>query len=310
MFKIININKPQGFTSNDVVQKIKHSLKLKKEKIGHLGTLDPFATGVLPITLGKATRLFDFYLNKDKEYIVQVLFGFETNTLDIDGEVTQKSNNIPSAQQIETALLDMLGKQMQMPPAYSAKKVNGKRAYELARQNKEVVLEPKQIEIIDLKLLQENANCEEQLCKIMQKFDKNISISQIFNIKIACSSGTYVRAFVRDLAKKLGTVATCTSLTRTKAGEFEIANAVGLEEFLIAPETHFLNFEDVLKSVARHEIGEYILTDFLNGKPIKTGIKSKDPFFITYNKKVVALCESQDGLLKTKTFLYDKEENK
>ena len=148
---IINVLKPAGITSTAVLNRIKK--QLNPNKIGHLGTLDPSGTGVLPVCINKATKLFDYYLKKDKEYRAIFVFGKETDTLDSDGKITQTYNKTITENDIQQVLDDFVGKQMQIPPLYSAKKISGKNAYELARSGKNFKLQPKEIEIYEIKLI-------------------------------------------------------------------------------------------------------------------------------------------------------------
>ena len=183
---IINVLKPAGITSTAVLNAIKK--QLRPNKIGHLGTLDPSGTGVLPVCINKATKLFDYYLKKDKCYRAVFVFGKETDTLDSDGQVINQDDKTITKQQIENILSSFVGKQLQLPPKYSAKKVAGQRAYELARQDKDFELTAKEVEIYDINVITEIAH-------------------NAFLFEIKCSSGTYIRSIARDIAKKLDTVA-------------------------------------------------------------------------------------------------------
>ena len=152
----VNVNKPTGISSSFVVQKVKKALCSacgQKVKVGHFGTLDPLASGVLPIAVGTATRLFDYAQAKVKVYQATFLFGVETDTFDREGAVTRTSDKIVAREDVQNALKGFIGKIEQIPPQYSAKSVNGKRAYQIAREGKEVELAPKQVEIYDFKLL-------------------------------------------------------------------------------------------------------------------------------------------------------------
>ena len=179
---IFNILKPTGMTSNAVLTKIKKRFNIKK--VGHLGTLDPLATGVLPITIGKATKLFDYFLKKDKIYKAVFTFGKTTTTLDSEGDVTSESSVIPTKEQIESVLSKLVGEVDQVPPNFSAKNVNGQRAYTLARQEVDFVLPPKRVSIYGIELL--------------SQVSEN---SYLFNIH--CSSGTYIRSIAREMATSL-----------------------------------------------------------------------------------------------------------
>ncbi|MGN1201422.1 MAG: tRNA pseudouridine(55) synthase TruB [Candidatus Caccovivens sp.] len=206
---ILLINKPVGISSNKVVNIVKHHLGAKK--CGHLGTLDLEGAGLLPVTVGKATKLFDYFLNKDKTYETVFVFGIETDTLDTSGEVLKQCECHITRQQVGETIKQMIGKQMQMPPQYSAKKVNGKIAYKEARKGNEIELRPKEIEIYDFKLLGE-----------LQE--------NVFKFEISCSSGTYIRSIARDLAYKLSTYGSMQCILRTRCGGFYLKDAYTLED--------------------------------------------------------------------------------
>ena len=206
---LIVLNKPLKMSSFLAVKIVRGILGAKKA--GHMGTLDPMADGVLVIGLNKGTKLFDKFLKSTKEYVSIFKLGVETDTLDADGEVLRTDNKIISKEDFENALKSLIGKQSQIPPVYSAKKINGKRACDLARAGKEVTLTPKEIEIYNLELL--------------EVLDTNT-----FKVKILCSSGTYVRSIARDVAKLLSTYGITQTITRTKSGDFHIENSFTLED--------------------------------------------------------------------------------
>lgn len=206
---IILVNKESGISSNSVVNKLKYIVGA--EKAGHLGTLDVLATGLLPVTINKATKLFDYFLNKDKAYKAIFTFGKTTDTLDLEGEIVGTDDKVVSKDMIERVLPHFIGKFEQMPPVYSAKKVNGKKAYDLARKGESVELKPKLIEIYDLKLI--------------KQVEKNS-----FEFEIHCSSGTYIRSLCRDMADKLSTCGVMSNLQRTKCGIFDIKNSFTIDE--------------------------------------------------------------------------------
>ncbi|MEG1711176.1 MAG: tRNA pseudouridine(55) synthase TruB, partial [Clostridia bacterium] len=187
----INCNKPSKMTSSDVVCRIKRLCK--GNKIGHMGTLDPGAAGVLPIAIGKATRLFDFLTHKKKIYRARFTYGKTTDTLDSYGKLLQTSDIIPNKEQLENILGEFIGNIMQMPPLYSALKVNGAKAYDLARKNIDFELKARNVEVFNFTL------------------NKQIAIDT-FEFDIECGGGTYIRSLVRDTAEKLGTVGYMSSL--------------------------------------------------------------------------------------------------
>ena len=207
---IINIYKPVGWTSFNVVRKIKGITKEKK--VGHAGTLDPFAEGVLIIGTGRDTKELTAISADQKSYIATLKLGEETNTLDIEGEIVTKSN-VPKLSNviISNILKNFLGKQKQIPPMFSAKKIGGKKLYELARKNVEIEREPKDIEIKEIELV-------------------NFLEDEI-TFKSTCSKGTYIRVLGSDIAKALGTVGHLTKLVRTSVGEYFVEEAIQIEEF-------------------------------------------------------------------------------
>ncbi len=206
---ILLLNKEKDISSNKAVNKVKYLVKA--DKAGHLGTLDVLGEGLLPITLGKSTKLFDYFLNKDKVYKTIFKFGETTATLDLEGEVTQKNEVKVSLQNLEKVIPQFIGKQLQMPPQYSAKKIKGQKAYNLARKGEEVSLKPKEIEIYSIKVLKE--------------VDANT-----FELEVHCSSGTYIRSLCRDIASKLSTFGVMQYIQRTKCGCFDLREAYTLEQ--------------------------------------------------------------------------------
>lgn len=207
MTGFININKETGVSSAFIVNRIK---RLAKTPAGHMGTLDPLASGVLPVGVGNACRLFDYFSDKKKTYLARFRFGVTTDTLDSEGEKVFKGA-VPAEKEIREALPCLTGKISQIPPAYSAKSVNGVRSYTLARAGKEVALAPKTVEIFSFRLLEQTATDE-------------------FGFEITCGSGTYIRALARDLADLLGTYAYMSKLERTASGVFTIESAVALDK--------------------------------------------------------------------------------
>ena len=207
MFGLLNVNKPAGMTSRDVVNRIQPLVK--PDKIGHAGTLDPLATGVLLVTVGQATRLEEFLHRLEKRYLATFLFGRRSDTEDITGTVEELANPpVPSHEQLCKILPHFVGEIDQTPPAYSALKVQGRRAYQLARQGKEVSLVPRKVQIHAIDLVR-YAYPEMAL-------------------DIRCGSGTYIRSLGRDIASDLGTQAVMSTLERTAIGPFRLENAVAL----------------------------------------------------------------------------------
>ncbi|MDY4999791.1 MAG: tRNA pseudouridine(55) synthase TruB [Lachnospiraceae bacterium] len=205
---IINIYKEQGYTSFDVVAKLRGILKMRK--IGHTGTLDPDATGVLPVVLGSATKLVDMLTDKKKEYIATLRLGITTDTLDITGTVLSENTPDVSEGEVRDAILSFIGPQLQTPPMYSAIKVNGRKLYELAREGIEIERQKRSIEIFDIEIL-------------------DMSLPDI-RLRVECSKGTYIRSLCADIGDRLSCGAVMTSLMRTKSGDFAIDRAYTLRE--------------------------------------------------------------------------------
>ena len=208
---IIVINKPKNYTSHDVVAKVKKILNIKK--VGHTGTLDPNATGVLPLLLNQGTKLSKYLIEHDKEYEVTLKLGIKTDTLDGEGNILEEQevdwNNLKD---VENVLNSFIGKQEQIPPMYSAIKVNGKKLYEYARKGQTVEIAPRNIEIYEINLQEINKKTNE------------------IKFKVSCSKGTYIRSICYDIAVKLGTIGYMKELNRTKVGRFSIENSITIEE--------------------------------------------------------------------------------
>lgn len=242
-----NINKPGGMSSGAVVSKLRRLTGCRDA--GHMGTLDPMATGVLPIAVGKSTRLFDLLLSKIKTYRAEFTFGAKSDTLDTEGHVVYEGI-IPDEKQIRAVLPDFLGICDQIPPAYSAKKINGKKAYQLARAQIEFELKPKRVQIYDIIYL-------------------GAVRPETHFFEISCSAGTYIRSIARDLGIRLGTNAIMSGLTRTKSGEFLLSESRTLEEIAQNPAACLINPEFVLKALQRIEIPDGQYTKLSNGVALK-----------------------------------------
>ncbi len=271
---ILLLNKPANISSNKAVNTVKHILGASKA--GHLGTLDVLGEGLLPITLNKATKLFDFFLDKDKEYITTFKFGQTSPTLDLEGPLTDEDINLDITKaQILSILPKFIGKQNQMPPQYSAKKVNGQKAYDLARKGKEVKLKPKQIEIYDIKLL--------------QKSGKNT-----FKFKIHCSSGTFIRSICRDLAEQFSTCGIMLNIIRTRCGIFKIEDSYTISD--IEKGKHSLINPEILFDLPILQINEQQFSLLQNGVQI---VIPNGKYKLFYEKEFLGIGESnQENKLK------------
>lgn len=207
MTGFINVDKAKGDSSAKAVAIIK---RLSGMPCGHMGTLDPMATGVLPVAVGNATRLFDYFLTKRKTYVATFAFGEDYDTLDTTGKLVSSGGRVPTAVEINSIIPALVGEIMQIPPKYSAKNVNGRRGYELAREGIDFDLPPKKVNIYSIRLLK----AEDE---------------KSFSFEIDCGGGTYIRSIARDMAGALKTVAAMSSLVRTVSGPFKIQDAVRLE---------------------------------------------------------------------------------
>jgi tRNA pseudouridine55 synthase len=208
---VLILDKPAGVTSHDVVAQVRRLLHIRR--VGHFGTLDPFATGVLPLSIGKATRFAQFYLRSRKAYEGTIRFGFSTNTYDATGERSSELEAVcPPSADVERAFRELTGRIWQVPPPFSAKRVQGVRAYELARRHQEVVLPPVEVEIYALE---------------MMGFDVGGKLAQF---AVECSGGTYVRSLAHDVGLRLACPAHLASLRRTAVAEFKDDRAVTLEK--------------------------------------------------------------------------------
>ena len=253
---IIIINKPQNCTSHDIVYKIK---KLTNQKVGHTGTLDPLAEGVLPILVGKATRCSKYLINHNKKYIVKLKLGVKTDTLDEEGKIIEKKNvdsKIMDKTNIENTLELFIGKQTQIPPIYSAIKVNGKKLYEYARKGQKVEIPKREIEIYEMTLL---------------NIDKK---ENIIEFKVYCSKGTYIRTLCEDIAKKLGTIGYMKNLIRVQVGNFCIEQSINIQEFendlelKKEIEKNLINLEKFFADRSKIELNNKKISKFLNGGKI------------------------------------------
>lgn len=278
---IILVNKEKDFTSHDVVSIVK---KITESKVGHTGTLDPNATGVLPLLIGNATKISKYLINHDKEYEAVIQLGKKTTTADIEGEVIEEKE-VPEKIYIEceNILKSFIGKQKQTPPAYSAIKVNGKKLYSYAREGIKIEIEPRNIEIYNIELM--NINKEE----------KQISF------RVSCSKGTYIRSLCEDIADKLGTVGYMKDLKRTKVGDFEIKEAITIDELKEKFEKNdfsdVITIENIFKDMPKIELNENNIKQYLNGVKICVAEyeKSKEP----QKLQELQILDDEEKILKT-----------
>lgn len=272
LFGFLNIYKPVGMTSHDVVSVLRRVTKIKQ--IGHTGTLDPFAEGVLPICIGKATRLIE-YLQDDKEYLATVQFGAATNTFDLDGEKVFTSDKKVSRDDIKEGLKNFEGEISQLPPIFSAIKVKGKKLYEYARKGEEVEIQPRKVVIENIEL---------------KNFDEELQQAQIL---LKCSKGTYIRSIANDLGKILGCGGYLIKLIRTQAGKFRVENSVQLDG--IDVESNLINPLGIL-NLPKIAVDNDDLARIKNGMPIyKTCDKIGNFVSLIYNDVEICAVGIADG---------------
>ncbi len=269
----LNINKPKGLTSFDVIAKLRHRLNIKQ--IGHAGTLDPLASGVLQIGVKKAAKLLD-YLDSDKTYIADIKFGYTTSTYDDEGEKIFVAKPDFSKQDLVACLSTFVGDILQIPPKYSAIKINGQKLYSLARKNIEVEIPPRQVTINSIELL-----------------DFNFDFARI---RVDCSKGTYIRSLAYDIGNKLECGAYLTDLKRTRAGIFRIENSNNLDDEFYTE----INPLDVL-NIEKYELNDNEYKRIVCGNFIKSGRTFKaDKILLTKDNKLVSLANLSDNLIKPK----------
>lgn len=278
---IVLINKEKNCTSRDVVNQVSKILKTKK--IGHTGTLDPIATGVLVLCIGKATKLVEVITSYDKEYEAEVILGIKTDTKDITGKILKEEKAIISKENIEKCLKQMIGTYNQTVPIYSAVKINGKKLYEYARNNEEIELPKRKVTIKELKLISD-ITYEKEKTK--------------FKIKCHVSKGTYIRSLIEDIATNLNTIGTMENLKRTKQGNFQITSANTIQDiennkFKIYP------IEEILEKFYKIEMTDDLYFKIKNGSIIKNNY-NHDIVAFTKNDKVIAIYKEYS---KDKTLL-------
>ncbi len=283
---ILIINKEKGCTSHDIVYKVK---KIFNEKVGHTGTLDPLAEGVLPILIGKGTLCSKYLINHDKKYVVNLELGQKTETADLEGKIIEEKK-IPdkslTQSKIEKVLKSFIGKQQQMPPIYSAIKVNGKKLYEYARKGQNVEIKPREIEIYDIKLM----NIDAQKKQIQ--------------FEVFCGKGTYIRSLCEDIAEKLETVGYMESLKRIQVGDFKIEESSKIQELEENKEdtkyleSKIISVEEIFKNKEKIKLDDKKMQVFLNGVKITQNQENDIYRIYDKNEKFIGIGIIQDKLLK------------
>lgn len=267
---VIAINKEKGYTSRDIVNivgKVYHT-----KKVGHTGTLDPMATGVLVVCVGKATKLVSLLTATEKEYVADVLLGVETDSLDTDGNVLREESVDCDQTRIDRVLKSMKKTYLQEVPKYSAVKVNGKKLYEYARSNQEVKLPKKEVTIYDLE-------------RISDVFYENGKIR--FQIRCKVSKGTYIRSLIRDIAHELGTIGVMSGLCRTKQGEFELKDCVSLEQLKEQPTIQ--SIAHVLSMYPQKVVDGKEEEMILNGRKLSNRYNEKTIVFLNKDHHVLGI---------------------
>lgn len=273
------VDKPKGVTSRDVVNTIIR--KTETRKVGHTGTLDPLATGVLIICVGKATKLVDTLTAQEKVYEAEVCLGIETDTLDSEGTILKKMDVSITEEKIDSVLKSMIGEYNQEVPKYSAVKVNGKKLYEYARSGEDVTLPIRNVKIFEL----------ERISSIKEKDE-----TYFFSIRTRVSKGTYIRSLIRDIAYKLNTVGIMNNLRRTKQGNFTIEQCKELDNIHLS-DIHSIS--EVLQDIYRVVVDDVLKKDILNGKILDNRYNRKEILFVDEENAVLALYRT-----------YEKDETK
>ena len=270
----IIVNKPKDMTSHAVCNKIRSIMHTKK--VGHSGTLDPLATGVLVVAVGKATKLINYLENQDKTYVAEALFGIQTDSYDILGNVLNKDDlSNPTENEIDTQLEILKQSESQIPPIYSAIKVNGKKLYDYAKNGEMVEILPRKIKIHSLR-------------RVSNIIDKKVSI------EVSANKGFYVRSLINDLGISLNTYAVMSNLIRTKAGKYDITISQTLEEIKEnGPIIH--SIEDTFSHLKRIDVNDYMAKLVLNGVILdERQFSLNEMFKIYHNDKLIAIYEPFD----------------
>lgn len=276
---ILLINKESGLTSRDVVNKVVK--KFNTKKVGHTGTLDPLATGVLVVCVGKATKLVNMLTSTKKQYIAEVTLGVETDTLDITGKFLKEKKVDVKKDEVVQVLNSFQGKYMQEVPSYSAVKINGKKLYEYARENIEVTLPKREVEIEDISLIDDLYIKDDRIC---------------FRFICTVSKGTYIRSLIRDICVKLNVIGCMSNLTRTKQGNFAIETTKLIDEI---KKTDLINIQDAL-NIKKIDLNDEGYFKVKNGQLIKNIYNAQEVMFL-YKGNVVGIYktyEKDKGLLK------------
>ena len=291
---ILLINKPKGYTSQDVVSKVKKILNIKKA--GHTGTLDPMATGLLPVLLNDYTKLSKYLIEHDKSYIVTLKFGIKTDTADIEGNVLEENPSEIDYDGLGAIVESFKGKSFQTPPMYSAIKVNGRKLYEYARQGEKVDVPAREINIYDIEILD---------------IDEDF---KLLKLRVDCSKGTYIRVLCEDIARKIKNVAAMYDLERIKVDKFDIKNAITLEELEARAndkmfiDSILIKMEDLFKDYPRIDLGLDKEKLFLNGAKLTLRDKEDGIYNVYVENEYYGLGTIKNKILKRDIIIKKEEE--
>ena len=272
----INVYKEKGQTSHDVVNKVRKIFATRK--VGHTGTLDPNATGVLPIAVNNATKVIEYMEHDDKTYVAELTLGIITDTEDIWGNILEENSVNVTKDEIEDAIKSFIGKQKQVPPMYSALKINGKKLYELAREGKVIEREAREIEIFDIEEIE--------------------VIENKVSFKVHCSKGTYIRTLCKDIGEKLGCGATMSALKRVQSGGFTIDTAVKLSELEEDKEKYILDLEIPLRKSSVIALSEEDGRRYINGIRLSTN-KPDGMYRVYIGGSLYGVCKVRDNVIRS-----------
>ncbi|MCS7164045.1 MAG: tRNA pseudouridine(55) synthase TruB [Thermodesulfovibrio sp.] len=302
MNAVVLLNKPKGFTSQEAVNKVKKILKVKKA--GHAGTLDPMATGVLLVCTNEATKITSFLMELEKEYLFKARFGVSTDTYDAEGKITKTVENFELDRlKLEEVIKKFTGEIMQIPPMYSAKKVEGTPLYKLARKGIEIERTPKKVTIYSIKI---------------ESFEPPFII-----FRVVCSKGTYVRSLCHDIGEEIGVGAHIIELCRTRIGEFKVENSIDLKSLkeisnikslkdssLSITKNGLISIDDALYFLPSVNIHNALIKRFINGNPIRisSGVVPKGFLKVKDNKgKIVGIGYSNGLIIKPERIIWEEE---
>jgi len=291
------LDKPEGISSAKAVAEVKRALKCKK--IGHGGTLDPLASGILPLAIGEATKAFDYVASAVKEYRFTITFGEQRATDDREGEVTSTTDTLPTYDAILTVLPQFTGTILQTPPIYSALKIDGERAYKRARAGEQIEMKPREVEVHALSL---EDSRQSPVSSFPSQLPKTGNCT-LATFSVTCGKGTYVRSLARDIAIKCNSLGYVSMLRRTRVGKFSETNAISLEK--LGDFTHnpalfksWVPIELALDDIPAIDVGPEQAASLRHGKPFGTELPS-GRYMALHQSRIVALVESAGGMLRS-----------